>query len=80
MKISKDTYARFADAHAPRSPLLKDCLWAFLVGGCICTVGQMLRDVQWASQFRCPIEFIGHSGGVIITPDEITRKISEMVK
>jgi stage V sporulation protein AC len=45
MKISKDTYARFADAHAPRSPLLKDCLWAFLVGGFICTVGQMLRDV-----------------------------------
>lgn len=42
--------------------------------------GQMLRDVQWASQFRCPIEFIGHSGGVIITPDEITRKISEMGK
>lgn len=45
MKISKDTYARFADAHAPRSPIGKNCLWAFLVGGCICTVGQMLRDV-----------------------------------
>ena len=38
--------------------------------------GQMLRDVQWASQFRCPIEFIGHSGGVIITPDEITKKLT----
>ena len=45
MKISKDTYAKFADAHAPRSPLLKDCLWAFLVGGSICTVGQILHDV-----------------------------------
>ena len=45
MKISKDTYTRFADAHAPRSPIGKNCLWAFLVGGCICTVGQMLRDV-----------------------------------
>ena len=31
MKISKQTYAKFADAHAPRSPLGKDCLWAFLV-------------------------------------------------
>lgn len=41
--------------------------------------GQMLRDVQWASQFRCPIEFIGHSGGVIITPDEITTQISKLL-
>ena len=45
MKISKQTYARFADAHAPRSPILKNCLYAFLVGGTICTVGQLLRDV-----------------------------------
>ena len=45
MKISKDTYARFADAHAPRSPMGKNCLWAFLVGGSICTVGQILHDV-----------------------------------
>ena len=45
MKISKQTYAKFADAHAPRSPLGKDCLWAFLVGGSICTVGQILHDV-----------------------------------
>ena len=45
MKISKQTYARFADAHAPRSPILKNCLCAFLVGGTICTFGQLLRDV-----------------------------------
>ena len=45
MKISKQTYARFADAHAPRSPILKNCLFAFLVGGTICTLGQILRDV-----------------------------------
>ena len=45
MTISQDTYARFADAHAPRSPMGKNCLWAFLIGGAICTVGQILRDV-----------------------------------
>lgn len=45
MKISKQTYARFADAHAPRSPIVKDCIWAFLVGGSICTVGQILHDI-----------------------------------
>ena len=45
MKISKKTYAKFADAHAPRSPILKNCLCAFLVGGTICTLGQIFHDV-----------------------------------
>ena len=45
MKISKQTYARFADAHAPRSPIGKNCLWAFFVGGGICMIGQALRDL-----------------------------------
>ena len=40
--------------------------------------GQMLRDVQWASQFRCPIHFIGHSGGVVLTPDEIVHRINQL--
>ena len=45
MKISKQTYAKFADAHAPRSPIGKNCLFAFLVGGGICTLGQFLKDI-----------------------------------
>lgn len=40
--------------------------------------GQMVRDVEWASRFLCPISFMGHCGGVMLTPDEITRKISEL--
>ena len=42
MDMDKNTYRRFADAHAPRSPVLKDCLHAFLVGGLICAVAQGL--------------------------------------
>lgn len=40
--------------------------------------GQMLRDVQWAAQFRCPITFIGHSGGVMLTPDEIANQVRKL--
>lgn len=43
--MNKETYKRFADAHAPHSPTGKNCLLAFLVGGLICTLGQGLRDV-----------------------------------
>lgn len=45
MDMDKKTYQKFVEAHAPRSPILKNCRNAFLVGGTICTVGQALRTV-----------------------------------
>lgn len=42
MNIEKKTYKKFATAHAPKSPLPKNCLWAFCTGGAICTLGQFL--------------------------------------
>lgn len=42
MNIDNKAYKKYADAHAPASPILKDCLWAFAIGGTICTVGQLL--------------------------------------
>ena len=48
MNMDKQTYRRFADAHAPRSPLARDCVHAFLVGGLICTVAQALTTIYMA--------------------------------
>ena len=45
MQMSKKSYRRYADAHAKHSPLLRDCMRAFLVGGTICTLGQLLRTL-----------------------------------
>ena len=45
MNIDKKTYKKFAAAHAPKSPLVKDCLWAFGIGGLICTFAQGLKDI-----------------------------------
>ena len=45
MNMDKDTYRRFADAHAPRSPIGKNCLFAFLIGGTICTLAQGLLEL-----------------------------------
>lgn len=42
MNMDRKTYKKFADAHAPSSPILKNCIWAFLSGGLICGVGQCL--------------------------------------
>ena len=45
MKMNKETYKRYVTAHAPHSPTGKNCLFAFFVGGGICTLGQGLRDI-----------------------------------
>ncbi len=43
--MDKQTYKRFADAHAPHSPMLKNCINAFCIGGLICVLGQVLRNI-----------------------------------
>ena len=40
MHMDKKTYARYVQARAPRSPILKNCLHAFLVGGGICAFAE----------------------------------------
>lgn len=42
--IKKTDYKKYAEAMAPRSPLLKNCTRAFLIGGLICCIGQGLLD------------------------------------
>ncbi len=45
MNFSKDIYRKYADAHAPSSPLLADCVRAFLVGGSVCAFAQLIRTL-----------------------------------
>ena len=45
MHMDQKTYQKFAKAHAPRSPLLRDCFHAFWIGGSICLLGQILQNV-----------------------------------
>lgn len=42
MKITKKEYAKMAKKASPPSPILKNCLSAFLSGGAICSFGQLL--------------------------------------
>ena len=47
MNMDKETYKKYADAHAPRSPIGKDCLNAFIIGGLICTLGEGLKNIYY---------------------------------
>ncbi len=42
MNIDNKAYKKYAAAHAPSSPVIKDCIIAYLSGGLICSVGQIL--------------------------------------
>ena len=51
MKLDAKKYYEMRKAASPPSPLLKDCLWAFFVGGAICLLGEGLRTLYAALGF-----------------------------
>ena len=42
--MTEKEYGKLVKNMSPKSPLGKDCLLAFLVGGAICTLGQLIMD------------------------------------
>ena len=43
------------------------------------SAGQMLEDVKLAVQGRCPVEFYGRMGGVMVLPDEVVDALHNVV-
>ena len=41
---SKNEYQNYVDKKSPNSPIFKNCFHAFLVGGLICSIGQIIMD------------------------------------
>ena len=46
--MTEKQYARLVKELSPPSPIGKDCLWAFVVGGLICTLGQLAINAYTA--------------------------------
>ncbi len=44
MKMSKAQYKKYVDSISPKSPLAKNLLLAFLIGGLICVLGQLILN------------------------------------
>lgn len=42
MQMSQQEYKQLQKQTAPKSPSVKNCIWAFLVGGAICTLGEVV--------------------------------------
>ena len=42
--MTEKEYAKLVQDMAPKSPIIKDCLNAFWIGGLICTLGQLIMN------------------------------------
>ncbi|WDV47505.1 stage V sporulation protein AC [Clostridiaceae bacterium M8S5] len=42
--INPIDYNKYANDKAPKTNYIKNCIWAFLVGGAICTIGQIIMN------------------------------------
>lgn len=54
MKITKENYPEYVEKKTKNSPLLTDCIRAFLFGGAICTLGEGIRELLL--YFKVPSE------------------------
>ena len=43
--MTEREYGKLVKQRMPKSPIVKDCVWAFVVGGLICTVGQAFMNL-----------------------------------
>lgn len=44
MDMSNKDYDKFVQKRAEKSPIVKNCLFAFVIGGAICVLGQAIMD------------------------------------
>ena len=42
--MTEREYGKLVKKMMPKSPIVKDCIWAFVVGGLICTIGQLFMN------------------------------------
>ena len=63
MALTKKQYAQMTQKQSPDSPLGKNCLCAFVFGGAICTLGQVIMNLYQA----CGLEETAASTGASIT-------------
>ncbi len=49
--MDNKNYDELVKKFSPNSKILSNCLWAFFVGGSICTLGQLLTNIYMKNNF-----------------------------
>lgn len=45
LNMDEKEYNNYVENKSAKSTILKNCIWAFIVGGIICIVGQIIKDI-----------------------------------
>ncbi len=80
--VDKKKYSKMVEKETKNSPLLKDCIFAFIIGGGICVIGQILTDLYMSfdmgktqAQTLCSITLIAI--GVLLTALNLYEKLAK---
>ena len=44
------------------------------------SLGQFVEDVRLAVEGRCPVDFMGHTGGMLFNPEQIADRLIELAR
>ncbi len=82
MDISGQEYKQMQKAAAPKSPSLKNCIWAFVIGGVICAVGELIIQLakkgglnEEMSRMVCAVSLIALS--VLLTAFKVYDNLAK---
>lgn len=53
MKYNKETYKKVVDDYTPKNKCFRNCIMAFIFGGAICTIGEIIKNI-YISLFSIP--------------------------
>lgn len=80
--VSKKKYDKMVKKETKNSPLLKDCIKAFLIGGAICTIGQGITNLyitlgvaEKEAKTLCSVTLV--FVGVLLTSLHLYEKIAK---
>lgn len=66
--LDNQAYSKLVSDTTPKSPILKDCIFAFLFGGGICCFGEVLKTVYTNLKFNeDEVSFLVSSTIIVIT-------------
>lgn len=65
MKYNKNSYKQVVDEFTPKNKMLKNCVFAFIFGGAICLLGEIIKNI-FVSGFSVSEEDAGPMASVVL--------------
>jgi len=65
MKYNKETYKKVVNDYTPKNKCFKNCIMAFIFGGSICTIGEIIKNI-FVFGFNVPKDDAGVMTSVVL--------------